>query len=118
MVRDARRRRAPSIVMPGLVPGIHVLAYGQERRGWPGRSPAMTKEQTHVERKSHLSSRSLPLEEIRTDVGLLLDRVVVAINAVGDQRVACSHRVFVGPDRVQSDDRGLGPGIPFERGGA
>jgi hypothetical protein len=28
----------------GLVPGIHVLAeLKQERRGWPGRSPAMTK---------------------------------------------------------------------------
>src|ERR1700674_711259 len=27
--------------MPGLLPGIHFLA--QERRGWPGRSPAMTK---------------------------------------------------------------------------
>jgi hemoglobin-like flavoprotein len=118
MVRDARRCRAPSIVMPGLVPGIHVLAYGQERRGWPGRSPAMTKEQTHVERKSHLSCRSLPLEEIRTDVGLLLDRIVVAIDAVGDQRVARNHRVFVGPDRVQSDHRGLGAAIPFEGGGA
>jgi hypothetical protein len=31
-------------VMPGLVPGIHVLAsFEQERRGWPGRSPTMTK---------------------------------------------------------------------------
>ena len=33
-----------SLVVPGLVPGIHVLAeLRQERRGWPGRSPAMTK---------------------------------------------------------------------------
>jgi hypothetical protein len=32
-------------VMPGLVPGIHALsALKQERRGWPGRSPAMTEE--------------------------------------------------------------------------
>src|SRR6266576_2786601 len=32
------------LVMPGLVPGIHVFAaVGEERRGWPGRSPAMTK---------------------------------------------------------------------------
>src|SRR6266852_1328755 len=32
------------LVMPGLVPGIHVLAaLKQGRRGWPGRSPAMTK---------------------------------------------------------------------------
>jgi hypothetical protein len=30
--------------MPGLVPGIHVFTTSQqERRGWPGRSPAMTK---------------------------------------------------------------------------
>ena len=35
---------APKVVMPGLVPGIHVLAApGQEGRGWPGRRPAMTK---------------------------------------------------------------------------
>jgi hypothetical protein len=34
---------ANELVMPGLVPGIHVLvADKQERRGWPGRSPAMT----------------------------------------------------------------------------
>jgi hypothetical protein len=33
-----------NLVMPGLDPGIHVLAsLVQERRGWPGRSPAMTK---------------------------------------------------------------------------
>ena len=32
------------LVMPGRVPGIHVLAASkQERRGWPGRSPAVTK---------------------------------------------------------------------------
>src|ERR1700738_2368918 len=31
------------LVRPGLVPGIHVLSsLKQERRGWPGRSPAMT----------------------------------------------------------------------------
>ena len=35
-----------------------------------------------------------PLQEIRTDIRLLLDRIVVAIDAVGDQRVA-------------GDDRGL-----------
>jgi uncharacterized protein len=29
--------------MPGLVPGIHVLDSCAEGRGWPGRSPAMTK---------------------------------------------------------------------------
>jgi len=30
-------------VMPGLVPGIHVfLKVDIPRRGWPGRSPAMT----------------------------------------------------------------------------
>jgi hypothetical protein len=35
------------LVMPGLVPGIHVLAASkQERGGWPGRSPAMTKSES------------------------------------------------------------------------
>src|SRR5712664_2845700 len=41
--------RDTKLVMPGLVPGIHVLTVltvlKQERRGWPGRartSPAMT----------------------------------------------------------------------------
>jgi hypothetical protein len=27
-----------SLVMPGLVPGIHVLAAKKERRGWPGQA--------------------------------------------------------------------------------
>src|ERR1700733_620974 len=35
-------------VMPGLVPGIHVLWQHQERRGWPGRSPAMTSFATKI----------------------------------------------------------------------
>jgi hypothetical protein len=36
-----------NVVMPGLVPGIHVLAaFKQERRGWPGRSPAMTENES------------------------------------------------------------------------
>jgi len=50
-------------VMPGLVPGIHVLLHlGQERRGWPGHrrakatpsfrrlSPAMTKKRVIFKR--------------------------------------------------------------------
>ena len=40
---------AAKLVVPGLVPGIHVLAeLRRERRGWPGRSPAMTKKRTRV----------------------------------------------------------------------
>ena len=36
-------RHTPTAVMPGLDPGIHVLRHTRERRrGWPGRSPAMT----------------------------------------------------------------------------
>jgi hypothetical protein len=32
-------RLSNEVVMPGLVPGIHVLAgLEQERRGWPGRA--------------------------------------------------------------------------------
>jgi hypothetical protein len=35
------------VVMPGLVPGIHVLgSLKQESRGWPGGSPAMTKKES------------------------------------------------------------------------
>src|ERR1700722_6751682 len=34
--------------MPGVVPGTHVLAAPKrERRGWPGRSPAMTKRESY-----------------------------------------------------------------------
>src|SRR5580700_659101 len=58
------------------------------------------------------------LEEIRSDIGLLLDRIVVAINAVGDQRIARNHHVFVELDRIQPDYRSTGPVIPFERRGA
>jgi hypothetical protein len=41
-------RSIPHLILhsscPGYVPGIHVLPVPkQERRGWPGRSPAMTK---------------------------------------------------------------------------
>jgi hypothetical protein len=36
-------RRLKFIVMPALVAGIHVFFIAQGRRGWPGRSPAMTK---------------------------------------------------------------------------
>jgi hypothetical protein len=28
----------PLLVMPGLVPGIHVLFAWQQRRGWPGQA--------------------------------------------------------------------------------
>src|ERR1700722_11566911 len=66
--------------------------------------------------KSRRLKSSLPLEEVRADVGFLLDRVVVAIDAVGDERVVRNDRVLVGLDRVQSDHCGMGPGIPFERG--
>src|SRR4051794_19319422 len=32
------RTHHPITVMPGLVPGIHVLAGGGEERGWPGQA--------------------------------------------------------------------------------
>jgi hypothetical protein len=39
----SKRSQSKKFVMPGLVPGINVLAsLDQERRGWPGRSPTMT----------------------------------------------------------------------------
>src|SRR5258708_25405196 len=57
----------------------------------------------------------LPLEEIRSDVGLFLDRVVVAIDAVRYQRVIRNHGVFVELDRIQPDDSGVFSVVPFER---
>src|SRR6201985_353067 len=40
--------------MPGLVPGIHVLIdIGAIRRGWGGRSPAMTKPQKEMPEMPH-----------------------------------------------------------------
>jgi hypothetical protein len=46
---DSSFRSANLTRHAGLVPGIHVPGYPQqERRGWPGRSPAMTKERNPV----------------------------------------------------------------------
>ena len=53
--RRSRVRQAaakPTVVMPGLDPGIHVLLCGNPRRGWPGLAPlrpAMTKRETGSE---------------------------------------------------------------------
>jgi hypothetical protein len=37
-----------SVVMPGLVPGIHVLFSDTPKTWMAGTSPAMTREQAHV----------------------------------------------------------------------
>src|SRR5215211_2539522 len=66
-------------------------------------------------KKSHHALERLPLEEIRADIRLFLDRIVVAIDAVGDQRVARENRILVELDRVQADDSSLFAPIPFER---
>jgi hypothetical protein len=43
----AWHRKSPSKPRRRRVPGIHVLAaFKQERRGWPGRSPAMTENES------------------------------------------------------------------------
>jgi hypothetical protein len=43
---------AAKLIMPGLVPGIHVLpAWHHEGRGWPGQRPAMTKMRNNFENK-------------------------------------------------------------------
>src|SRR5436305_15328794 len=57
----------------------------------------------------------LPLEEVRADVGLFLDRIIVAINTIGDQRVARDDRVLAWLDRTEADHGGLLAAIPFER---
>src|SRR4051812_19555371 len=72
-------------------------------------------EQDDNSKKSHHALERLPLEEIRADIRLFLDRIVVAIDAVGDQRVARENRILVELDRVQADDSSLFGPIPFER---
>src|SRR5689334_9485304 len=61
---------------------------------------------------------TLALQEVGADIGLVLDRIVVAEHAVGDQRVARDHVVFVELHRVQTDDRDILRSVPFERGRA
>src|SRR6266851_681702 len=54
--------------MPGLVPGIHVFAsLKQERRGWPGRSPAMTVENA-LTRLADLCANRRFVETIQSDL--------------------------------------------------
>src|SRR3984957_17117933 len=90
---------------------------GRPRSGMPGGScwTELIASSLSARHQSRRLKSSLPLEEVRADVGFLLDRVVVAIDAVGDKRVARNDRVLVRLDRVQSDHRSMGPGIPFKR---
>src|SRR3954464_6292294 len=55
-----------------------------------------------------------PLQVARSDIGLLADRIVVAEHAVGGERIAGDDGVFIGPDRMQADDRELLAAIPLE----
>ena len=49
-MRQIERALRVEFVMPGLGAGIHVLAAPKyERRGWPGRSPAMTSSSVHLD---------------------------------------------------------------------
>src|SRR5665213_3728356 len=57
---------------------------------------------------------SISLQEIRSDVGFLPDRVVIAKHAVGHKRVGRNDGVPVRLDRIQTDYGGMGPAIPFE----
>src|SRR3954447_4422046 len=59
---------------------------------------------------------SVTLDEIGADIGLLFDGIVVAIDAVGDERVACDHHIPVELHRVQANHRGLLAVVPSERG--
>src|SRR2546430_17118428 len=59
-----------------------------------------------------------PFQKIRSDMGLFLDRIIIAKDAIGDQRVARQDRVLVELDRTHADDGGLLAGGPFEWGGA
>src|SRR5262245_21316333 len=61
---------------------------------------------------------SVPFQEIRADIRLALDRIEVAIDAVGEQRVARNDGVLVELDRVEADHRGLLAATPLEGCGA
>jgi hypothetical protein len=55
---------------------------------------------SHFPSTGKLRTGSLALEKVRSDVGLLLDRIEIAKNAVGKQRVTRDHVVLVELDRV------------------
>ena len=50
---------------------------------------------------SHRALERFALQKVRTDIGLLLDRIVVAIDAVGEQRVARDDRILVELDELR-----------------
>src|SRR5262249_47933867 len=61
---------------------------------------------------------SVPFQEIRAYIRRPLDRIEVAIDAVGEQRVARDDGVFAWLDRVEADHRGLLAAVPLEGRGA
>src|SRR5215468_8092272 len=61
---------------------------------------------------------SVPFQEIRADTRRPLDRIEVAIDAVGEQRVARNDGVLVELDRVKADYRRLLAAVPLEGRGA
>jgi len=78
--------------MPGLVPGIHVLAsLEQERRGWPGRSPAMAKSESFSSGKKQpemldafSDSEHLPTGPEYWIIRFRFSRMMTAVAAVDD----------------------------------
>src|SRR6266404_648602 len=126
-LRGAKRRSNPVAVIPGRCqrgrakrgPMTGSASNPESRDSGSGANAPSRNDGVWIASRSLSSgsnARSLPLEEIRSDVGFLPDRVVVAIDAVGDQGVARDDRVLVELDRVQPDHRGPGAAIPFERG--
>src|SRR3954451_15003371 len=64
--KSQEKGQTPKFVMPGLVPGIHVLwRFKQVRRGWPGQGPAMTEEGS--------TRAPVAVDERRERLELLLD---------------------------------------------
>src|SRR5262249_20981191 len=54
-------------------------------------------------------------EEFGGDACLVLDRMVVAIDGVGEERETLDDGIFVRLDRIEPDDRGVGAAVPLER---
>src|SRR5260370_40067193 len=105
------------------MPGIHVLAaFKQERRGWPGRSPAMTENEST--RPDHESLTLLPLTERyntprQTIAGVHHVKACAVRSARGQARQGKGSRrvpeigAAAGAGRTRNRDLVRDPGRPF-----
>src|SRR6266702_6909360 len=97
--------------MPGLVPGIHVLAAVKKgRRGWPGRSPAMTDGWAPLSNQSNFTS----IEITPVSTPNVSSRAPRRNNSLAFEtifRFACRHpETFAGYQFAQRSAKAQSPG--------